>query len=198
MTIFGPDIEATGTDPFESELISVQYRDSDASENRIFPRWKYESEADLLFNFFMEYYDIPWKRTNGAPLRIGYRVTDFDLPFILVRAFETNAFEKLRAGPGFVWTNVIAGPSYLDLSHLLGADMISFEDWRQDLVETESPAAGEEMPRLYEAEEYEQIRSYIIDELEAMEDVYEAVRETDHFRSLMSSRASLGFERSLR
>jgi hypothetical protein len=198
MTIFGPDIEATGTDPYESELISIQYRDDEEDENHLFLRWDYESEADLLFDFFMDYYDIPWKRTSGGPLRVGFRVTDFDLPFILVRAYETGAFEKLRAGPGFVWTNVIAGPSYLDLSHLLGADMASFEQWREELVETESPSGGAKMPELYENEEYDRIIEYITDELEAMEEVYNAVSETEHFQSLMESRQKIGFERELR
>lgn len=197
MTIFGPDVEATGTDPFEDELISIQYRDSKADENHLYLRWEYDSEAELLFDFFMDYYDIQWSRKDGAPMRVGYRVTDFDLPFILVRSFKTNAFDKLRAGPGFVWTNVIAGPSYLDLSHLLGADMASFEHWREKLTQTESPSGGKEIPNLYEAGEYDQIVDYITDELEAMEDVYAAVRETDHFQSLMESRRSIGFEREL-
>lgn len=197
MTIFGPDIEATGTDPFEHELISIQYRDSDSEKNHLYLRWDYDSEADLLFDFFMDYYEIPWKRTDGAPLRVGYRVTGFDLPFILVRSFETDAFDKLRAGPGFVWTNVIAGPSYLDLSHLLGADMASFEQWRNELIETESPSGGEEMPSLYDQGEYDRIVEYITDELEAMEDVYEAVRKTERFESLMNAREAIGFERDL-
>jgi hypothetical protein len=131
-------------------------------------------------------------------LRVGYRVTDFDLPFILVRGFETGVFDRLRAGPGFVWTNVIAGPSCLDLSHLLGADMASFEQWRKQLVETESPSRGGEIPELYEQGEYDEIVEYITDELEAMESVYEAVTQTDHFQSLMNSRRQIGFDRELR
>lgn len=198
MTIFGPDIEATGTDPFEHELLSIQYRNSDSDENHIYLRWDYDSEADLLFDFFMDYYEIPWKRTDGAPLRVGYRVTDFDLPFILVRSYETNVFERIRAGPGFVWTNVIAGPSYLDLSHLLGADMASFEEWRRELVDTESPSGGGEIPDLYEQGKYDRIEDYIVDELEAMEEVYEAVRDTERFKSLLKARQEIGFERDLR
>lgn len=198
MTIFGPDIEATGTDPFEDELISIQYRDSETQENQVYCRWDYDSEEDLLFDFFMDYYQIPWKRTDGAPLRVGYRVTDFDIPFLLVRSFKTNAFDKLRAGPGFVWTNVVAGPSYLDLSHLLGADMASFENWRKELIETESPGDGSEIPRLYEEGDHEAILDYIMDELEAMEAVYRAVQDMDHFEALMESRKQIGFERELR
>lgn len=197
MTIFGPDIEATGTDPFEDELISIQFRDGETGENHLFLRWEEKSEADLLFKFFLKCYDTPWLRSDGAPLRVGYRVADFDLPFILVRAFETEAFDKLDAGPGFVWAHVVSGPSYLDLSHLLGADMASFEHWRQKLLNTESPAGGEEIPQLYDDGEYSQIIEYIEDELQAMEDVYAAVRETGHFNSLMEARRSMGFDREL-
>lgn len=197
MAIFGPDIEATGTDPFEDELISIQFRDGETGKNHLFLRWEYDSEPELLFNFFMECYDTPWFRQNGAPLRIGYRVTDFDIPFILVRAYETNAFEMLTAGPGFVWTHVVSGPSYLDLSHLLGADMASFEHWRKKLLATESPSGGEEIPELYEDQKYDKIIEYIEDELEAMEEVYKAVRQTDHFESLMDARREMGFEREL-
>lgn len=197
MTLFGPDIEATGTDPFEDELISIQYRDSESDENHLFPRWDYGSEADLLFDFFMKYGDIRWSRRGGAPLRVGYRVTDFDVPFILVRSFETGVIEKLRAGPGFVWKNIVWGPSYLDLAHLLGADMASFEQWRKKLTETESPSTGSEIPELYSEGEYDRIVEYVTDELSAMEDVFRAVRETDHFEYLMESRKSIGLEREL-
>jgi hypothetical protein len=107
--------------------------------------------------------------TEGrGPIRVGYRVTDLDLPFLLTRCYETNVFEDFRVGPGFVWTNVIAGPSYLDLSHFIGADMVSMEDWRGYFVGLTGPHDGGDMPDFYEAGEYEKMIEYIEDELEAL------------------------------
>lgn len=195
MPVFGPDLETTGTDPFEDEILTVQYRHD--GENHVFPRWEYESEQEMIFEFLMEYRDIRWSRRKGGPIRIGYRTTDFDLPFLLARAFQTNVFERLHAGPGFFWQNVIAGPSYLDLSHLLGADMASFEAWREEFLSTSSPSEGQQMNEFYEQGEYEQMLEYIEDELEAMEELYQEVRNTEYFARLMDMRSDIGYTRPL-
>lgn len=197
MTIYGPDLETEGTDPFEDSIITIQYRNGETQSNHLYKRWEYESEQDLIFDFLMDYKDITWVRKRDGPLRVGYRVTDFDLPFLLVRSFKTNVFERLTAGPGFLWTNVVGGPSYLDLSHLLGADMASFKAWRNEFLDTDSPINGAEIPQLYEQANYEQIEEYVTDELEALEGLFIAVKATDYFEELMTMRQEIGFEREL-
>lgn len=197
MTIYGPDLETEGTDPFAHSIITIQYRDGDTETNHLYKCWRYDREQDLIFDFLMDYKDIRWVRNNGGQLRVGYGVTGFDLPFLLVRSFETDLFERLRAGPGFFWTNVLHGPSYLDLSQLLGADMASFEAWRGELLNTASPSGGEEIPHLYKQGEYEQIEDYVTDELEAMEALYVELKSTEYFTELMEMRRNIGFDRAL-
>jgi len=85
MTIYGPDLETEGTDPFEDSIITIQYRDGDTGTNHLYRKWDYETERDLIFDFLMDYKDITWVRKSGGRLRVGYRVSDFDLPFLLTR-----------------------------------------------------------------------------------------------------------------
>jgi hypothetical protein len=66
MTIFGPNIESEETDPFEDEIFTIQYRDSESGQNNIYPRWDYDKEKDLLFDFIMDYKDITWSRKAGG------------------------------------------------------------------------------------------------------------------------------------
>jgi len=41
MLTFGYDVEATGTDPFENKIITIQYRR--CSQNHIFKIWDYNN-----------------------------------------------------------------------------------------------------------------------------------------------------------
>lgn len=198
MTIFGPDLESTGTNPFSDEIITIQYRDSETGTTHVYKRWEYKNERDLIFDFLMDWKDIRWHRQSGGPLRVGYRVTDFDLPFLVIRCYETGVFEKLRAGPDFVWSNLAHGPSYLDLAQLLGADMVPFEAWREELLGTSSPADGSEMAQLYEQGNHEKIEEYVNDEMETLELLYDEIQSTEYFQELLSMRQNIGFDRELR
>jgi hypothetical protein len=198
VTIFGPDIETEGTDPFSDEIITIQYRDSETETTHVYKRWEYEDERALIFAFLMDWKDIRWHRQSGGPLRVGYRVADFDLPFLMIRCYEAEVFEKLRADPSFVWSNLVHGPSYLDLAQLLGADMVPFEAWRRELLGTSSPADGSQIAQFYEQGDYQKVEEYVTDEMKTLEALYDEVQTTEYFEMLLEMRQSIGFERDLR
>lgn len=95
------------------------------------------------------------------------------------------------------WNQLYRWPSCLDLYHLLGADFVSLNAVRVELLETQADHDGKDVAKYFQSGEYDLIEEYVRDELVAMATVYEALRELSLFDELMDFRRRIGLDRDL-
>lgn len=201
MLVYGFDIETTGFSPFEDELISVQYSREDADTIELYPRWEYDSERALLVDFLEDWARIYPKKRIGMEdpaLFVGFNTLSFDVPFLFAKYLQdVDICDELGWSVQRCWEELYRNPVYLDLYYFLGADFVGFEVLRDELVGTQADHEGGEVADYYEAGEFEKIRTYVRDELTAMEAMYDALRDTAFFDEVMALRRRIGLKREL-
>lgn len=185
-TVFGPDIETTGTSPQDSELVTIQYRQD--GELYLYRRWEYESERDLLLDWLNDWKRIKRSRRRGGAQFIGFNVLKFDVPFLLWKAQQYDIASEPNWSEQLVWENIAHGPAYLDLAQLLGDDMLGFAEWRNLTVGTYGEYQSAQIPKFYERAEYDKIEMYIRDEMATFEQVFSEIQQEPFYQMLMELR----------
>jgi hypothetical protein len=188
--VFGYDIETTGTNPFASELVTIQYR-RDGSDS-LYRRWNHDSERDLLLAFLNDWKHIKRHRKTGGALFVAYNVLKFDAPYLLAKALQHDLDGEPGWNSKYVWENIVHGPAFLDLQQLLGDDMRKFAEWRNCLTGAYADVESCQIPALYERSEYNQIESYVRDELATLEEVYRTLRTEPFYEELQILREEAG------
>lgn len=180
-TVFGPDIETTGLNPYQHKMITIQLRIE--SHNYIWAEWKDGGEKGIISKF-LEFWDgIPRKKAMGGATFVGYNMLHFDIPFITERAKMLRIEDQER-----IWDILVHYPVYLDLYQLLGDSLMSFARWKGLLVGSASKLSGADIPELYRREDYDAITNYVEDELESLERIYNAVKKEPFYTKLMELR----------
>lgn len=169
MLTFGYDIEATGVDPLENKLLTIQYRRN--SENHVFKLWDYnDSERDLILTFLEDWKKIPRQLAQGGDYFVTY---NFRLGggFLLVRSLlNLGDDEEWRK---HLWSTLFHGPDFIDIEQLLGNRLTSFDQWRTRFGLEPSRFKNFDIPKLYSSGRYEDILSYVNDELINLEKIYD-------------------------
>jgi hypothetical protein len=187
---FGYDVEATGIDPFESKLITIQYRRD--NQNHVFKIWDYTSERDLILSFLDAWQRIPQNLFQGGDYFVTYNFR-LDGPYLLTRCLMNNLGdidEKARFHQ-HLWKNLIHGPDIIDLDQLLGNKLTPFESWRRRFGLGPSKFKNSEIPILYKNHRYNDIEDYINDELVSLEKIYSAICKEPFYLELIKLRSGV-------
>lgn len=188
MLTFGYDIESTGPNPFESKVITIQYRRE--SRNYIFKIWDYDhSERDLILAFLSEWKKIPRRLSHGGDFFITYNFR-LDGPFLLTRCLlnDIGGDEESRK---HIWNSIIHGPAFLDLYQLLGNNMTPFELWRKKFGLPPGKFRNSDVPQMYLNRQYSDIEEYVNDELISLEKAYYLVIKEPFYVELEELRNKL-------
>lgn len=180
MLTFGYDVEATGVNPFEDKLLTIQYRRD--GHNHIFKLWDYEfSEQDLILDFLENWKNIPRQLSQGGDYFITYNFR-LDGPFLLVRCLENlGSDEKWRRR---LWSNLVHGPDFIDIEQLLGDKLTPLDQWKARFGLSPSRFKNSDIPKLYLDERYEDIEEYVSDELQSLEKIYETLLKEPFYLEL--------------
>ena len=188
MLTFGYDVEATGTDPLQNKVITIQYRRN--SQNHIFKIWDYDnSERDLLLGFLNDWKNIPRQLLHGGDYFVTYNLR-LDGPFLLTRCL-LNDLNDVKEWKAHLWSNLIHGPDFLDLYQLLGDKLTSYEEWRKMFGLPPGKFRNSEIPQMYQNRRYSDIEEYVNDELFNLEKIYYAISKEPFFVELEKLRTKL-------
>jgi len=187
MLTFGYDVEATGSNPFENKLITIQYRRN--NQNTIFKIWDHDnSERELILDFLNDWKTIPTHISQGGDYFVTYNLR-LDAPFLLTRCLLNNISSDVESGK-HLWNTIIHAPSFIDLYQLLGDKSTRFDYWREKFGLPSSRFSNFDVPHMYRKGEFASIEEYVNDELVALEKVYEALRKESFFVELEKLKAS--------
>jgi hypothetical protein len=188
MLTFGYDVEATGTDPFENKVITIQYRCN--NQNHIFKIWDYNnSEKELLLGFLNDWKSIPRQLLRGGDYFVTYNLR-LDAPFLLTRCL-LNEVNHVKDWKDHLWSNLIHGPDFLDLYQLLGDKLTSYGNWMTAFGLVPGRIRNSEIPKLYQEQRYSEIEEYVNDELLNLERLYYVITKEPFFIELEKLRAKL-------
>ncbi len=181
---FGYDIETTGLNPFENEIITIQFRRG--ATNHLFKAWE-SNENEIIFQFLESWKTIPRSIRGGGDFFVAFNVK-FDTTFLFVRATKHKMHERLGWNERLLWENVVHGPSFIDMYQLLGDQLMNFAKWRRCLVGTFGRYKNAQIPIFYREKKFDIIEEYINDELLSLENVYSAVMREPFYEQLLKLR----------
>lgn len=172
MITFGYDLEATGPNPFDNEIITVQYRRNE--KNQVFKIWDYhDSEKELLSHFLQDWGDIPAFLPSGGDHFVAYNLR-LTAPFLLSRCLIEHVSDSSDERK-VLWNAIIHRPAFLDLYQLLGDRSVRLDEWREIFGVSSSRIKNFDIPNLYYQGKYSEIEEYVNDELVALEKIYYAL-----------------------
>ncbi len=193
MLTFGYDLETTGPNPFENKIIAIHYRRE--GKNHIFKIWDYDdSEKDLISNFLEDWKHIPRRIDHGGDYFVTYNFR-LDGPFLLTRSLLNNIGDE--EWKKHLWNSIIHGPAFLDVYHLLGDELTSFEQWRKRFGLPPGKFKNSEIPQMYNERRYAEIEEYLNSELESLETIYNVMIKEKFFLELKEFRSTLEPESDL-
>lgn len=173
------DIETTGLDPFESQIITIQVRSE--GETEIWPVWE-SSEAGVIRSFLSFTERVYRRETRFA----GYNILKFDVPFLAQRM---QTLGVLNQGS---WRRLYENLNWFDMYQFLGDEFGKFREWKLGLTKKKpGEITNADIPALYANKEYGKILGYIRDEMEGMEEVYGELQKEPFYQELMKLRSEL-------
>lgn len=186
MLTFGYDVEATGVNPLEDKLLTIQYRRN--SLDHIFKLWDYDSEHDLILDFLEDWKKIPRQLSQGGDYFVTYNFR-LDGTFLLVRCL--NNIGRDEEWRKHLWSVLVHGPDFIDIEQLLGNKLTSMEQWRTKFGLQPGKFKNSDVPKLYEEERYKDIEEYVSDELISLESIYNALPKEPFYVELEKLRKLL-------
>lgn len=160
MTKFIMDLETTGLNPFESEIIAIGIVD-ETGDHFIWDRARDEKEEVIIERF------IDWAKRK-LPVLIGYNIRSFDLKFIQIRAWKHGLDPKI-----FDILEVIDLIQYLHAKHTYA----SLDFWCEFLgIPIKCELNGKDMGAMWEKKDYESIKAHLEDDLFKTMRVWERVK----------------------
>lgn len=188
MITFGYDLEATGPNPFDNKIITIQYRRNGI--NHLFKIWDYnDSEKELLTHFIQDWDSIPAYLSHGGDHFVTYNLR-LTAPFLLSRCLTEHVGDS-PAERKVLWNAIIHRPAFLDIYQLLGDRSVRLDEWRQIFGVGSSRIKNFDIPNLYYEGKYSEIEEYINDELIALEKIYYALTSQPFMVELESLRRRL-------
>jgi len=188
MLTFGYDLEATGPNPFQNKVITIQYRRN--NQNHVFKIWDYEnSERNLLLSFLNDWKDIPRHLQHGGDYFVTYNLR-LDAPFLLTRCL-LNDLDRISEWRNNLWSILIHAPDFLDLYQVLGDKLTSYEEWRKMFGLPVGRFRNSEIPQMYKEQHYSEIEEYVDDELLNLEKMYYSITKEPFFMELEKLRTKL-------
>jgi uncharacterized protein YprB with RNaseH-like and TPR domain len=158
------DIETTGLDPYECEVILIGMKKSDKIKQ--WKVWEVGDEVKIIESAIKEIMRIPINVTI-----IGYNNLKFDVPFMLER------LEILGKMKREYWS--IYNRKWFDLYQFLGNDYRSLKLWLQRAgIERDHPELeGKQIPYFFKCREYEKIEQHNKDDLITSEKLFMFLKE---------------------
>lgn len=168
------DIETTGLDPAENEILTIQIRRH--GKNRIWKSW--DSDEFTIINGFLDFL----KGVDSNEPIYGFNVLKFDLPFLLVRLANYRTREGISRS---LW-KLLFDKRWLDLYQILGDSYLSLREW---LIHTKfkntQRYSGRDIPILHSHGKYNQIVAYINEELRLQEALFDRVSRMPFYKQLV-------------
>ncbi|MDG6935130.1 MAG: ribonuclease H-like domain-containing protein [Nitrososphaerota archaeon] len=172
------DIETTGLDPFNSQLITIQVRTK--VETKIWPVWLEAQDGEKsVIKKFISFTDAIDRYNSRL---IGYNVLKFDLPFLIGRMINLGMLTHE------IWTRIFHELNWFDLYQFLGDEFGKFRKWKTGLAGGSVTTTNEQIPELFKQGKYGTIIEYIRDEMEGYEIVHNAIKKEVFYSELQSLR----------
>lgn len=146
------DIETSGLDPFNDQILTIQVKRGECVQ--LWKLWEEDNESDMIEKYFRFLDNIDSKEAI-----YGYNILLFDLPFIWTRLSLLSEFdiEKYRL---FYYRN------WKDLYQYLGKSYCSLDRWLSYFdIERQCNYSGKDMPKLFREKKYDKIELHAIDDL---------------------------------
>ncbi len=168
-------METTGLDPHRDRIITIQARHEGLT--KVWKEWELGEEG-CLDSLFVLLNGVDWKRAS----LVGYNVLKFDIPFADVRLRALGLMNEKA------WHVLHDYPHVIDLYQLLGDYYLRARAWYARLTPVENEVSNRDVPGFYERKEYSRIEDYIEREMQAMEFLFESVKEEEFYAALVRLR----------
>jgi len=169
------DMETDGLYPTRGKIYTIQLRYR--GKNIIFKEW--ESDEKSIIEKFYEF-------TTNEMVRkytkfVGYNILEFDVEFLLERLHHQD-YDELEVEKR--WERFSRHLAYIDLRQLLGHSAGKLAHWKKHFTGDKYPIGGDMIKDLYEKGEFTKIEEYVIDELEHIEKIYDAIKKEPFYQEL--------------
>jgi DNA polymerase elongation subunit (family B) len=173
------DIETTGLDPFNSQIVTIQVRSE--GETKIWPVWE-SSEVDVIKSF-LSFTDHVYRRGTRF---VGYNILKFDVTYLAQRMQILGLMDETK------WARLWKDLNWFDMYQFLGDEFGKFRQWKLGLTKKNyASVTNVEIPEFYSKREHAKILGYIQDEMQGMEEVYDELQKEPFFQELMKLRRDL-------
>ncbi len=168
-------METTGLDPHRDKIVTIQVRHEGLT--KVSKEWELGEEGciDSLLTLLNGVY---WNRAS----LVGYNVLKFDIPFVDVRLRALGLMNE-RA-----WHLLHGSPHVIDLYQLLGDYYLRAKAWYSSMTPVENRVSNRDIPELYGKKEYSAIEGYVELEMQAMEFLFEALKNEEFYAELVKLR----------
>jgi len=173
--VFFFDMETEGLNPHKHRIITIQVRHRGSTE--VWKEWQL-GEAGCLDSLFVFLDRADW---NACSL-VGYNVLRFDIPFVDVRLRALGLMNE-RA-----WHLLHTWPHVIDLYQLLGDYYLKARQWYSSVTPVANAVTNSDVPGLYARRQYGAIEGYVEREMEAMEFLFEDVKQERFYSELVKLR----------
>ncbi|MEM1558225.1 MAG: ribonuclease H-like domain-containing protein [Thermoproteota archaeon] len=161
------DIETTGLDPYNSQVILIGMKKR--GEIRQWKLWEIGDEAEMIL-LAMEEIKKAWENDETI---IGYNNLKFDVPFMLERLRILGRAREEH------W--IIYRAKWFDLYQYLGNDYRRLDLWlsRAGIKRARPEIKGRDIPGFFARKEYDKIEAHNIDDLNTSEKLFKYLKKAN-------------------